>query len=55
MTKNQPTTEELLHSQILLLEALVRILDKKDIVKKEEIQAEVAKLKQEMEATRKKN
>ena len=46
---NQPATpEELPHSQILTVDALLRMLEQKGVVKKEEILAEVVKLQQEL-------
>lgn len=38
MSKNQPATpDEVLHSQILTVETLIRMLEQKGIVKKDEL------------------
>lgn len=56
MSKNNPvTTEELLHTQVFSLEALIRVLEQKGFVKREEVLSEVKKLKQEMEEKRRHN
>ncbi len=53
MTKPTVTAEELTLSFMYQVEALINVLEKKDIVTKEEIYAELAELKQ-CEAERKK-
>lgn len=56
MTKLQRATpDELLHSQILTVESLIRVLEQKGIVKKNELLAEVAKIKQELKKKRRNN
>ena len=56
MGKNQPATpDELLHSQILTVEALIRVLDRKGIVKKDEIITEVQSVRRELEEKPKQN
>ena len=56
MSMNQPATpDELLHSQILTVEALIRVLDWKGIVKKDEIITEVQNVRRELEEKRKQN
>lgn len=53
---NQPAiANELLHSQILTLEALIRVLEQKGFVKKDEVFAEVQKVNQELAEKKKKN
>ena len=56
MSKNQPATpDELLGSQILTVEALIRVLEQKGIMKSEEILAEVQNIKKELDENRKRN
>ena len=56
MGKNQPATpDELLHSQVLTVEALIRILDRKGIVNKDEIVTEVQNVRRELEEKRTQN
>ena len=56
MSKNQlVTNDELLLSNMLEIQALIRILERKGITTQDEILREVVKLKDELEAQIKKN
>jgi hypothetical protein len=56
MSKNQlVTNDELILSNMLEIQALIRILERKGITTQDEILREVVKLKDELEAQIKKN
>ena len=55
MANHPATPEELLHSQILTVEALIRVLDRKGLVRKDEIVTEVQNVRRELEEKRKQN
>lgn len=56
MGKNNPVSiEELLHTQVLSLEASIRVLESKGIITREEVLAEVKKLQKELEEKRGRN
>jgi hypothetical protein len=53
---NQPvSTEELIHTQVLTVEALVRVLERKGVLSRDEVLAEVAVVKNELSEKRRKN
>jgi hypothetical protein len=47
-TSKPATTEELLQSQVILTEALIRVLERTGLVSKQDILDEVGKIKEEM-------